>query len=134
MIAAEAMVDLPELPHDWFGLAAWAFIAISIVAAAVLWIRHEHKNTQSEIQGMAEAVGAVAHSVNNRPDTTRDQLDRIEQNQKRMEKRQDEMADDMRGVKKDVGRIGDALNDDRDANRTDIARIDRRIDQLEARK
>ena len=81
-----------------------------------------------------EAVGAVAHSVNNRPDTTRDQLDRIEQNQKRMEKRQDEMADDMRGVKKDVGRIGDALNDDRDANRTDIARIDRRIDQLEARK
>lgn len=134
MIAAEAMFDLPELPRDWFGLAAWAFIAIALVAAAVLWIWHEHKNTKNEIQGVAEAVGAVAHSVNNRPDTTRDQLDRIEQNQKRMEKRQDEMADDMRGVKKDVGRIGDALNDDRDANRTDIARIDRRIDQLEARK
>jgi septal ring factor EnvC (AmiA/AmiB activator) len=130
----EAVVDLPELPHDWFGLAAWALIAIALVAPTVLWVRHEHKSTKSEIQGVAKGVAAVAHSVNNRPDTTRDQLDRIEQNQARIEKRQDELADDMRGVKKDVGRIGDALNDDRDANRTDIARIDRRIDNLEARK
>lgn len=116
----------------------WAFLGLGVVTVANLattvidrWRgRKKAAEREEALTGVSESVSSIAHSVNNRPDTTRDQLDRIEQNQARMERRQDELADDMKGVKKDVGRLADSVIDDRAMHHKDVERLDDDIDEL----
>lgn len=102
----------------------WAFLGLGVVTVANLAttvidrIDRRRGKTRAEkaLTGVSQSVSSIERSVNNRPDTMRDQLDRIES--------------DLRGVKKDVGRLADAAVDDRETHRTDIARIDGEITKL----
>lgn len=106
----------------------WAFLGLGVVTVANLVttvIERRRGKTRAAarekaLTGVSQSVHSIERSVNNRPDTMRDQLDRIES--------------DLRGVKKDVGRLADAAVDDRDMHRTDVARLDREIGDLKRRQ
>lgn len=86
-------------------------------------------NKVGVIKDVADKVDVIKQEVkNDHPDDAnlRDQLDRIERNQ-------EAMAGDLRGVKKDVGRLADAAVDDRETHRTDIARVDGELKDLRRR-
>lgn len=106
----------------------WAFLGLGVVTVANLattvidrWHgRKKAAEHEEALTGVSESVSSIAHSVNhNRPDTTRDQLDRIERV--------------ISGVQKDVGRLADAAVDDRQTHRTDIARHDAEIAEIRRR-
>lgn len=105
----------------------WAFLGLGVVTVANLattvigrWRgRKKAAEREEALTGVSESVSSIAHSVNNRPDTTRDQLDRIERV--------------ISGVQKDVGRLADAAVDDRETHRTDIARHDAEIAEIRRR-
>lgn len=105
----------------------WAFLGLGVVTVANLattvidkW-RSRGKAVEREqaLTKVTKSVTSIANSVNNRPDTTRDQLDRIERV--------------ISGVQKDVGRLADAAVDDRETHRTDIARHDAEIAEIRRR-
>lgn len=101
----------------------WAFLGLGVITVANLlgtWLdRRRGKTREKALTGVSKSVSSIERSVNNRPDTMRDQLDRIEA--------------DLRGVKKDVGRLADAAVDDRETHRTDIARVDDEMKELKRR-
>lgn len=98
----------------------WAFLGLGVVTVANLATTViDRRRGKTRADAREKKLNSIERSVNNRPDTMRDQLDRIES--------------DLRGVKKDVGRLADAAVDDRETHRTDIARLDRDIDDLKRR-
>lgn len=105
----------------------WAFLGLGVVTVANLattvidkWRgRSKAAAREQALTDVTQSVSSIERSVNNRPDTMRDQLDRIER--------------DVSGVKKDVGRLADAAVDDRETHRTDIARHDSEIAELRRR-
>lgn len=105
----------------------WAFLGLGVVTVANLattvidkWrSRGKAAEREQALTKVTKSVTSIANSVNNRPDTTRDQLDRIERV--------------ISGVQKDVGRLADAAVDDREAHRTDIARHDAEIAEIRRR-
>lgn len=134
IVATDPMVDLPELAHDWFGLATWALIAVTAVAAAAIWIWRQHQTTQGQIKGVAKNVTAMRdHIVNDhtKPDQNlRTQLDRIEQNQQEFQRT---MTREIGGLRKDIGRLADSAVDDRAMHHQDVERLDGDIARLEKR-
>ena len=98
----------------------WAFLGLGVVTAANLVTTViDRRRGKTRAAAREKKLDSIERSVNNRPDTMRDQLDRIES--------------DVRGVKKDVGRLADAAVDDRETHRTDIARIDGELKDLRHR-
>ena len=105
----------------------WAFLGLGVVTVANLaatvidrWRGKTRADAREKaLTGVSESVSSIERSVNNRPDTMRDQLDRIER--------------EISGVKKDVGRLADAAVDDRETHRTDIARVDSELGELRRR-
>lgn len=113
---------------DWAEMDnLWAFLGLGVVTVANLattvidkWRgRSKAAEREQALTNVTKSVSSIANSVNNRPDTTRDQLDRIERV--------------ISGVQKDVGRLADAAVDDRETHRTDIARHDAEIAEIRRR-
>jgi phage shock protein A len=105
----------------------WAFLGLGVVTVANLattvidkWrSRGKAAEREQALTKVTKSVTSIVNSVNNRPDTTRDQLDRIERV--------------ISGVQKDVGRLADAAVDDRETHRADIARHDAEIAEIRRR-
>lgn len=98
----------------------WAFLGLGVVTVANLATTViDRRRGKTRADAREKKLNSIERSVNNRPDTMRDQLDRMES--------------DMRGMKKDVGRLADAAVDDRETHRTDIARVDTELGEIRRR-
>ncbi|MGX9669908.1 hypothetical protein [Mycobacterium sp. HM-7] len=138
------MINWAEMDNPWAFLAVVALVCAQLIITVIGQRRGKDRAVKRE-QVLTDVAGSVSdvagqmtevkeQVVNDHGDRNlRLQLDRIERNQNRMEKRQEDMAGDMRGVKKDVGRLADSAVDDRETHRTDIARVDNELKDLRRR-
>jgi len=121
----------------------WAFLGLSVVnlsgiAVTVLGQRRGKDRAVARDEKLT-AVDAKMDEVkeqvvNDHGDRNlRIQLDRIERRQQEMATDVRGVKSDVSGVKKDVGRLADAAVDDRETHRTDVARLDREIGDLKRR-
>lgn len=127
------MTVTPFNPDSWMDVVALLGLGLIGLVTAGLPLWHKAKEAADTAKTTEHKVTEIHEQTVNdhgQEANMRDQLDRIEQNQARMERRQDELADDMKGVKKDVGRLADSVIDDRAMHHKDVERLDGDIDEL----
>lgn len=137
MSSAQAAINWAEMDNPWAFLTVAAMMFAQLVITVVGQRRGKDRAVArgAVLTDVAEKVDAVNEQVvNDHGDRNlRIQLDRIERRQQEMATDVRGVKSDVSGVKKDVGRLADAAVDDRETHRTDIARLDREIDDLKGR-
>ena len=145
--AAEPMFDTPDLPRDWFGLAAWGILGL--VALCAVWIYRQYKTTRDDIREVSKTAKQInAQVTNDHASNLRNDVDETKGEatagkvaaETTLARTEDILAHmetlirEVREQRKDIGGLREEVRNDREQHHTDIARVDRRIDGIEKRR
>ena len=102
------MINIPELPDNWFNLVGLTLI--NIVGLVSIWIKV--RDTRSDVVSVRE------HTVNSHGTNLRDDID--------------DLGDDIRGLRDDIGQLRSEVRKERKHSTERLDNLERKIDQYGA--